>query len=89
VVRIVLRRALRRAFPVQAAGGDIDAWLLRDGLLLNAELPPQAAGPEAVLTLVAALAEQMWCLLGAQASAPIRAALARVFPGGPEPLSRQ
>jgi CheY-like chemotaxis protein len=84
VVRIVLRRVLHRALG--ADDEEFNAWLLPDGLLLNGERPPHSASPEAVIALVVALAEQIWCLLGGPASAPIRAALARLFPGGPELL---
>ncbi len=82
VLRLVLRRALRRAFP-EAEG---DAWLGADGVSLNAEREPPSMSRDKVLDLLASLAEQIGCLLGAEASKPFWETLASVVPGSPEPL---
>jgi CheY-like chemotaxis protein len=77
LLRRVLRQALNRASP----GVDADAWLSAEGASLSSErLPPR----DVAIALVASLAEQMWCLLGTEASRPFWEALASVVPGNPE-----
>jgi CheY-like chemotaxis protein len=84
VVRALLRRALSQVF---VPPDDTDCWLTADGCALDPTRVPPAAGRDAA-KLAAALAEQMWCVTGTTAVAPFRAALAAVFPGLREPLTR-
>jgi CheY-like chemotaxis protein len=78
VLRLVLRRAVRRA----AGGGPDDGsdlpagWLHPDGLELDSAQVVRAARPGAVAVFVAAVAEQLWCLLGTDAAAPLQQAWA-------------
>jgi twitching motility two-component system response regulator PilH len=80
VLRIVLRRALRRV----SGAGEAANWLEPDGLSLDAGQVAQVGGPDAVAGLARALAEQIWCLLGTVAGAPLLEALASavIRPGG-------
>jgi CheY-like chemotaxis protein len=70
VRRFVLQQALSRAFP----GEHTDAWIHADGLALNTA----CVSRETQATLVTSLAEQMWRLLGTEASKPFRNALASI-----------
>jgi DNA-binding response OmpR family regulator len=70
VVRVLLRRALREALPGHALA---DSWLSPGGAALDGVPPLAAAEAEA---LVCALADLAWRLLGADASAAFRSALA-------------
>ena len=71
VVRVLLRRALREAFPPDVGA---DAWLAPGGAALDASrvppLPAEVAG-----ALVDALADLAWRLLGADDSGAFRGAL--------------
>jgi CheY-like chemotaxis protein len=71
VVRVLLRRALREAFPPEAGA---DAWLTPGGAALDPErvpaLPAEAAG-----ALVSSLSDLAWRLLGEDDSAAFRGAL--------------
>jgi CheY-like chemotaxis protein len=82
-LRVLLRRALGRAFGPGPAVNE-DARLRSDDVALTADAP--AAAPDAVVAFVAALAEQVARLLGAEASRPFLEALAPVVPGCPKPL---
>jgi CheY-like chemotaxis protein len=79
-LRCVVARAFGRAFP--AAAADLLAAVLPGGETPDRVPPPPR--PEVLLGLVASLAEQVWCLLGAEACTPFWAALADVVPGCPE-----
>ncbi len=72
VVRVLLRRALREAFPAEAGA---DGWLAPGGAALDGGRLP-ALPPEEAAGLVASLADLAWRLLGADGSAAFRAALA-------------
>jgi CheY-like chemotaxis protein len=72
VARVLLRRALREAFPAEAGA---EGWLAPGGAALDAGRLP-ALPPEAVADLVGSLADLAWRLLGADESAAFRAALA-------------
>jgi DNA-binding response OmpR family regulator len=72
VVRLVLGRAVGRA----AGGG---TWLEADGLALDVREVATTASAEAVAVLVAAVSDQLQRLLGTEASAPVRDALAAVL----------
>jgi CheY-like chemotaxis protein len=72
VVRVLLRRALREAFPSEAGAG---SWLAPGGAALDPGRLP-ALDVEAAGALVGALADLAWRLLGADGSAAFRAALA-------------
>jgi CheY-like chemotaxis protein len=76
VVRVLLRRALREALPGHAAA---DSWLSPGGAALDG-VPPLAAAEAAAL--VSALADLAWRLLGSDASAAFRSALARAVTTG-------
>jgi CheY-like chemotaxis protein len=83
VVRAILRRALSQVF----APTDTDVWLTADGCALEeTRVPPEAATD--ATALVIALAQQIWCVTGTTASAPVRAALTSAFPALPEPQMR-
>ncbi len=72
VVRLVLRRALRRA---GGAGGDWQRWLEPDGLALDVRHVAATVRAGAVAAFAAAVTEQLQRLLGSQAAAPVRQAL--------------
>jgi hypothetical protein len=89
VLRVVLRKALSAAFGpgaptggadapradvLSALGGWPDSWLSADGSRLEADHIPPAPAP-VVAGLLAALADQLWRLLGTDASAPFFHAL--------------
>jgi DNA-binding response OmpR family regulator len=71
VLAVLVRRALRQAESTWPAEVLLD------------DLPPPAPpdGPRPPAALAAALAEQVWCLLGSAASAPFQAALAAALAG--------
>jgi CheY-like chemotaxis protein len=75
----VLRLVLRRAAAAAGAGG----WLGPDGLSLDASRAGSGR-PEAVAAFAAAVAEQLWCLLGTRDAKPLREALAAAL-SGPDP----
>lgn len=77
LLRQVLRQALHRVSPTE----DTNAWLSTDGVSLRSEQHPPG---DVALALVASLAEQMWRLLGTEASRPFWETLASVVPGSPE-----
>jgi CheY-like chemotaxis protein len=81
VLRIILSRALVRAFGRQAGGAP--PWLSSDRCGFDLKRVPAAPPVEAVAVLVTALAEQVWCLLGTDASASFRDALTQAVPGVP------
>ncbi len=83
VQRILLRRAAECAFPEGAP--ELDALLTPAGLP-PAHLTPLHR-PDALHRLVASLVEQVWCLLGTEAGAPVRAALTAVVSGSSAPPS--
>jgi CheY-like chemotaxis protein len=68
VVRLVLRRAVNRA--------GADRWLQEDGMALDVPFVARTASGEAVAAFAAAVTEQWQRLLGAEASGPVREALA-------------
>jgi CheY-like chemotaxis protein len=72
LLRTLLQRAVLQAFDPTDRPDDPAAWLDRNRI---------AAGPEAAAALGAALAEQLWCVLGLRDSAFFAAALASVLPG--------
>jgi CheY-like chemotaxis protein len=71
---ILLRRAAQRAFPEGIA--DLEALVASEGFAV-ARAPLRQ--PDVLRRLVVSLAEQVWCLLGTEDGAPVRAALAAVF----------
>jgi CheY-like chemotaxis protein len=77
VLRRMLRRALRQARP----GADAHDWIGPDGWSLCTE---QETPRDIAIALVAYLAEQVWRLLGTEASKPYWRVLASVVPGQPE-----
>jgi CheY-like chemotaxis protein len=81
VLRRVLQRALRHVFP----GGDARDWIGHDGWSLR---PEQAPPHDIAIALIASLAEQVWRLLGTEASKSYWGVLASVIPGQPEAASR-
>jgi CheY-like chemotaxis protein len=93
VLRFLLGRALRQAVSSRVSDQELDSWLLPDHAVLAAGRVPPSLGPaegsraDGVLVLGVALAEQIWYLLGTEASAPFRAALAPLLPGLEECLS--
>jgi CheY-like chemotaxis protein len=74
VLRRLLRRALRHACP----GADAHDWIGPDGWSLCAE---QETPRDIAIALVASLAEQVWRLLGTEASKSYWRVLASVVPG--------
>ncbi len=74
VLAVLLRRALRRA------GVRAKDWLRPDGLGLDPSAVARSPRPGAVLAAAAALAEELWCVLGSADSALSRAALAGLHP---------
>ena len=80
ILQVVLQSALRKMFAHLNRPEDARAWLHREGTpLLDASLV-SAVTPEAVVFLGAALAEQMWCLLGTLDSTFFIEVLAPVIP---------
>ena len=75
VMRVVLRRALQRAFTVVYSAVEQQSWILPGEATLAVDRVPRNPPREAVAGLFTALAEQVWCLLGAEATAPLLAAL--------------
>jgi CheY-like chemotaxis protein len=84
LLRTLLRRAVLQSFAHTGRAGDPDAWLDLDrgGLCAGRT----AGGPETAAALGAALAEQLWCVLGSPDSAFFADALAAVLPGLREAL---
>jgi CheY-like chemotaxis protein len=81
ILHVVLQLAIRKTHAHLNRPADARAWLHPEGTpLLDASLV-SAVSPETVVFLGAALAEQMWCLLGTLDSASFTEALARVVPG--------
>lgn len=85
--RTLLRRALVRGFAGHAAPAEVQQWLLpgEAGLDTRRMLPRPPA--EAVVRSVMALADQVWCMLGTEASLPCWAALDLAIPGLSEVLA--
>jgi CheY-like chemotaxis protein len=81
VLRRVLQRALRHAFP----GVETRDWIAPNGWSLRAD---QAASHPRAIALVASLAEQVWRLLGTEASKSYWRVLASVVPGQPDAAPR-
>ncbi len=75
VLGVLLRRAVQRA----AVGLAADA-LRPDGCGFHADWLACAKRPGMLVTVTVALAEQVWCILGTAASAPLRSTLAARFP---------
>jgi CheY-like chemotaxis protein len=84
VLAVILRRALAQAFAQQAR---FPCLLDGNEARLIADSVPFSDQPEIVVGFVVALAEQMWCVLGTEASAAFRTALSEVVPGICERLS--
>jgi CheY-like chemotaxis protein len=88
ILRFLLLRALRQVVSFRIADAELDHWLAPDEpMLMMDHLPPSLSCTEvrgtveSVIVLVVSLAEQTWCLLGTQATAGFRTALAVVVPG--------
>ncbi len=79
VCRVLLRRAVRRA----CLGSAPDLMDLLDPVRVATARTPHALQSDVLGRLVASLAEQVWCLLGSEAGAPVWEALARVLPAPP------
>lgn len=80
VLTTLFRRALKKV-----ASSESKVRLLENGLGFDPELAVWTDDPELVAACAAALAEQIWCLLGTAASAPIRKALADAVATHSEP----
>jgi CheY-like chemotaxis protein len=80
VLSIVLRRALKQAFGF-ASEAVIASWI---GSTARPDASPPVPSPDALLSLVAALADQVWRIFGTEAASPCWAALAEIVPGAPE-----
>jgi DNA-binding response OmpR family regulator len=81
VLRLILRRAVRRAVPEEE---EVPSWLEPDGLALNVPQVAARAPGAAPAVMAAALADQLQRLLGTEVSAPACEALRTAvgFPGG-------
>jgi CheY-like chemotaxis protein len=75
VMRVVLRRALQRAFAPGLSAAEPEGWMTPGEATLALDRAPRDLPREAVAGLFAALAEQVWCLLGDEATAPFLEAL--------------
>jgi CheY-like chemotaxis protein len=82
VLRAVLGRALRQTFAADCAHAGATSWLLPEGIAFDPACAPTTLPPAMLFALLTALSEQFWRLLGAEASAPVRAVLA-ALPGAP------
>jgi CheY-like chemotaxis protein len=76
VLRAVLRKALRRAFGQEFPAGELDTWMVPGEGRLDPRRAAPSPDPGPVVDLLAALADQLWCLLGSGESAPARRVLA-------------
>jgi CheY-like chemotaxis protein len=85
VTPVVMLRALTRAFAPRILPQELDAWVAPDGPD-PARLPPTFA-PASLVDLAVRLAEQIGQLLGNDARAAFRDALAAALPGAQEILS--
>jgi CheY-like chemotaxis protein len=83
LMRVILRRALVAAFPPDPPPSAV----VPDGRALDPARLPADSRPEQLVRLAASLAEQVWRLLGTQASTPFWGALAAAVPGVPEFLT--
>ncbi len=88
ILRLLLLRSLRQVISSSSTDTELESWLAGDSARLWVNrLPPslgcveQRATIETVIVLVVSLAEQTWCLLGTEATAGFRSALAAVVPG--------
>jgi CheY-like chemotaxis protein len=88
VLRFLLLRSLRQAMSSQVPDADLESWLASDDAIFTknrfgnfSAVVERRLGVEGVIVLVVALAEQTWCLLGAEGTSEFRAALASVVPG--------
>jgi CheY-like chemotaxis protein len=79
VCRVLVRRAVRRA----RLGGAADLEDLLDPVRVATARTLPALQSDVLHRLVASLADQVWCLLGSEAGAPVWAALDRVLPAPP------
>jgi CheY-like chemotaxis protein len=77
--RLLLRRAVRQARP----GGVPDLEDLLDPERVGPARTRSILPPEGLWRLIASLMDQVWCFLGSEAGAPVRAALAAVLPAPP------
>jgi two-component system, OmpR family, phosphate regulon response regulator PhoB len=81
VVRIVLKRAVLETLARENRQDEVHSWLHAEEAALEEQRAATATNAEFVAFLGAALAEQMWCLLGSRDSAFFTAALTSVVPG--------
>ena len=81
VLRIAIHLAIVQARSPALAETALSRWITADGLLLGCPALKTALDTHAVVRMIASLAGQMERLLGAEASRPIREALAGVVPG--------
>lgn len=94
IARFVLLRCLRRVLSPEISEAELECWIASDeAVLLLDKLPPVLCSAqtresqERVILLVVSLAEETWRLLGREATAEFRSALALVVPGLEELLS--
>jgi hypothetical protein len=87
VTPAVMRRALTRAFAPRILPNDFDAWISPDGL--DPERLPPTFAPASPVELAFSLAEQIGQLLGNDARAAFRDALASALPSAQDYLSWQ
>jgi CheY-like chemotaxis protein len=74
VMQVVLRRAVRQAVA-PARPERVGAPLEEEGRRFDSHGVLHAVPPQAAARLVVVLADQLWCLLGSQGSAPFREAM--------------
>jgi DNA-binding response OmpR family regulator len=88
ILRFLLLRSLRQAASSPVGAVEVESWLTADDALLarNRFSPFQGPaerrlGMEGVILMVVTLTELTWCLLGTEATADFRTAIALVVPG--------
>jgi CheY-like chemotaxis protein len=94
ILRLLLLRSLRQVGAVRGAEFDLESLLAPEEAIFRVHyFGPSAEGMEqrlivpAVVALVVALAEQVWCLLGTEATANFRKILTSVVAGLEELLA--
>jgi DNA-binding response OmpR family regulator len=88
VLQWALRRSVHQAWGSRFDVPTLASWLTGDGLGIDPRRLPSTVGARSVCVLIAVLAERLWCLLGTEASAAWRQALAAAVPALAELLSR-
>jgi DNA-binding response OmpR family regulator len=81
VLRVVVRRAFEQAQTAPVSQNTVAQCLTPDGFLVSCPVLSAALDSQAVVKLIVSLVGQLGRLLGAEASRPVREALAGVVPG--------